>query len=826
MRRKRTITAVAIVVVLTGAALALLRGFDINRYREPLQAAVAARVQRDVSLGAMHLSLVPLGLRVEDAAIADDPAFQTKAPFVRAEELYVSPRLFPLLRGRFELRSVELRRPVIELLRNPAGTWNFSTLGRRETTGRALVLHRVVVTDGRVAVTGADGRMVYDDIDLRLEDYAPGRRSAKGSLRLDQASARGVSLGYPITADFDVTYDSAALLTVRKGIFRLDKTPLSFTGTVNLAPDVPEVNAHITASDVSLAEAARLVSAFGLVFGDNTQVEGRMNADVQVRGPVRRPALDGRMDVRNLTISGAGFARPVRTEGVNLVLSPTQIRSNDFTASTNSTSLAVRFILSDYATPEPRVDTSVRTIGADLGDTLNVARAWGIRAASGMSGSGRLTLNVRATGPIRTLTYTGSGTINDATLQAPPMTQPLRVRTATITFSGDGAVIERLAASLGRTRAEGRLAVRRFADPHVDFQLSADRIDVPEMQALFAPATRAQQPDQRRGERNVLLRTTGSGRLRAGIVTSGTLVLENLETTATLDRGLIRLDPLTAGLFGGRHRGAVVVDARRTPAAYTVASDLEQVDANRLASAVTNVRDVIYGALASVVRVSFSTDSEGKMARSMNGTLSLSIPDGRIAKMDVIHEVAAIARFVSDAPADTRSTRVTALRGHFAVSNGVARTDDLTATLEEGVLQASGWINLVDQGLNLRVMTVLSGDFSRSVGGTRVGGFLSTALANRKGELVVPMLVTGTLQQPRFTPDVQRVAEMKFRNLVPSLLDPQRFMDEIVGTTGKAPEPPEPDTQQPAQKATPARQLEDALRKLLGGSRDDPQQRK
>jgi hypothetical protein len=88
------------------------------------------------------------------------------------------------------------------------------------------------------------------------------------------------------------------------------------------------------------------------------------------------------------------------------------------------------------------------------------------------------------------------------------------------------------------------------------------------------------------------------------------------------------------------------------------------------------------------------------------------------------------------------------------------------------------------------------------------------------------MLVTGTLQQPRFAPDLQRVAEMKFRNLVPSLLDPQRFMNEIVGTTGKAPEPPEPDTRQPAQKPAPAQQLEDALRKLLGGTRDDPQQRK
>src|SRR5947209_4964308 len=63
---------------------------------------------------------------------------------------------------------------------------------------------------------------------------------------------------------------------------------------------------------------------------------------------------------------------------------------------------------------------------------------------------------------------------------------------------------------------------------------------------------------------------------------------------------------------------------------------------------------------------------------------------------------------------------------------------------------------------------------TKSVGGTNVGGFLQTALANNKGELVVPVKVTGTLQHPSFTPDAQSLAKMKLNNLLPTTGDPTK----------------------------------------------------
>ena len=415
----------------------------------------------------------------------------------------------------------------------------------------------------------------------------------------------------------------------------------------------------------------------------------------------------------------------------------------------------------------------MRTAG-DLGEVLNVARAWGVSAVEGMSGSGRMTLDVGASGPIDALTYAGSGSLTGATLRTPALTQPLGVRNVSLSFTRDSAIFDKLAATIGKTNLDGRLTVRQFTAPQLDFELSADRLDVKELQALVAPSKPSQVQPQRKAppEDSMLLRTTGSGRLRAGSIAYDTLILDNVQTTATLDRGLITLNPVTAGLFGGQHRGSITVDARRTPAAFAIASDLEQVDANRLVSATTSLRDIIRGALGSNVRMTFAGDGAENLAKSMNGTMSLNLAQGSIANMDLRNEIANVARFVTGAPKAERSTSVAALRGNFEVTNGLARTENLTASIEGGTLGATGTINLVDQTLNLRLTTVLSSDYSQRVGGSRVGGFMTTTLANQQGELMVPLLVTGTMAKPRFAPDVQRIAEMKVRSLLPSLGSP------------------------------------------------------
>ncbi len=881
MSRKLLAVGAGVLVLLVLLVVGLL-SVDVNQYRPRVQALLAERLKRTVALGRMEVSLWPLGLRVEQASIGDDPAFQSARPFARADELIVRPRLLPLLTGAFELTSLELRRPAIELVRDARGVWNVSTLGgaQAESSESTLVLDHLGITGGVVGITdlrpGPGDRAArarraerseYRNIDVDVDGYGPrkafdlalaatlpgasagkvslrgtagpvnqadaaqtpfdgrvtfenatvsalgsflaaealegtdaiitgdvqaknaaGRASAKGTMTLNGARVRGVELGYPVALTMDAAHDAKTeVLTITSAAVTLGQTPLSIAGTVNLAPETPALDLHVTAGNASLVEAARLASAFGVAFGSGVQVGGTLNADVRAKGPSDAPALSGQVRLRDVRISGKDLPRPVTTQAVDLTLTPSEIRTNDFTASTNGTSVGARATIGAYTSDAPTVDASIRAANADVGDVLSIARAWGVSAVEGVTGSGRLTVDVRATGPVSEPRLSGSGRLSDATLQTPSIAKPLTVRGAVMSFGTNTASLDELTASLGKTTATGTVTVRNFTAPQVQFELAADRLDVAEMQTLLAPATAAPAAAPAPGAKgasappSLLLSTRGSGRVRIGSVVSNQLLLENVQATATIDRGLIRLDPLTAAVYGGRHVGAITVDARRRPATFTYASRLERGDANKLASAATSLHDVIFGALTSDVRVSASMDGAQEIARSMNGTLSLNVPDGRLANMDLMQEISNVGRFLSGKAAADRSTMVAALTGTFTVVNGLARTEDLKATLEGGSLGAAGTINLADQAVNLRLTAVLSKAFSDQAGGTRVGGFMTTALANAEGQLVVPLTMTGTMSQPRFAPDAARIADMKLKNLVPNLRNPQQLTTGILG---------------------------------------------
>ena len=181
---------------------------------------------------------------------------------------------------------------------------------------------------------------------------------------------------------------------------------------------------HATASNARLAEAARLASAFGVAFGAGTNVDGIANADVRARGPANAPSLEGTAGLRKVSISGAEIKTPVTTPAIDLALTPAEIRSNEFAVSTGGTTVHVRGAVARYTTPSPVVDARVRAAG-DLGEVLTMARAWGVEAAEGMSGSGPLSLDVTATGPVDALNFAGRGTLSSATLRTPALTQPV-----------------------------------------------------------------------------------------------------------------------------------------------------------------------------------------------------------------------------------------------------------------------------------------------------------------------------------------------------------------------------------------------------------------
>src|SRR5262249_5670220 len=161
-----------------------------------------------------------------------------------------------------------------------------------------------------------------------------------------------------------------------------------------------------------------------------------------------------------------------------------------------------------------------------------------------------------------------------------------------------------------------------------------------------------------------------------------------------------------------------------------VDSKLQGVDANQLLSAISPVKQTLYGVLSANADTRFTTAAgAASILPSLNGKVSLKLNNGKIANVDLLHQLASIAQFQTTAKAKGRAravepfTQLIQLTGDFDIKNGVARTNNLKAAIDAGSLAASGIIDLPQQKLDLHVTTVLSQDYSRTVGGIDIGGF-------------------------------------------------------------------------------------------------------
>ena len=899
--KKLGIALAVLVVLFLVVIFAVPALVDVNSYRGRIQSELQSRLGRPVTLGQLHLSLLPLSFRADNAAVGEDPSFQSQRPFAQASELSVSVALWPLLHKDVQVKSLELGQPKIELIRNPAGTWNFASLGQSPAAPAAAEKqpHRNVapnqpapakpsaatpapsaenkfsladlrIIDGQLAITDLQKpqpRAVYDHIDLHLSGFAPGKSfdleaaahlpgsgnqllkvkgtvgpidnanpantpakltleakqlaisglqrflnaqalagsdatvsgtaevnnaannfSSNGDLMLSDVKLHGNQIGYPISANYAVANEGARL-RISKGDLKLGETPLHVTGTVNMQPTPAELDLKLDASNVSIQEVARLAAASGVAFNPGMNISGRLSADVHAQGPTSQPALNGTINGNNLSISGKDLPQPVNVDSMQLSMTPAEIHSNDFSAKTGNTTVNGRFALKQYTSTAPQVDADLKTQNANLGELINIARAYGVSAVEGMSGSGAITLNVHAAGPLKNtaaMNFAGSGQLQNAQIKAPSVTEPLKVQNANINFSQNTMQLQNLAASIGSTNASGSLTLRDFVNPQVQFALKADKILVAELEKIFgaSPAQKAELRDfwnivptanaAPAAQTGMLGKMSGAGTINVGNLTYQNLVLTNVNSKVNIDRGIFRLDPIIAQLFGGQQAGSIVVDMRSNPATYTFNSKLAKVDANQLLSSVSSLKNTLYGMLAANANTSFSSTGGSDIAKSLNGNMNLDLSNGKLAKVDLLYQLANIGKFLNTGKAISQKdyTNLVKLGGDFNIKNGLAETNNLKAVIDGGTLAAVGALNLVDQSVNMHVTAVLTKAMTDSIGGRNIGGFMNTALQNSNGELVMPILVTGSMNSPHFAPDVQQIARMKLQNLLPTSSNP------------------------------------------------------
>jgi AsmA protein len=269
-----------VVVLLIAAALVLPFLIDANQFRPSLESRLTAALGREVKLGNLKVSVFSGGVSASDLAVADDPAF-SKTPFLRAQSLHASVAFMPLIFSRkLNITAITINQPQISLVETPAGVFNFSGMGGRNTADVAqpsappsrpadLAVALIKISDGRITLekTGSHAKpLVLDKLNIEVKNFSEATQfpfslsaalSGGGTLNLT-GNAGPISAGSAASTPFNAKLTATHVDLIGSGI--VDPS----TGLAGLASvDGAAESAHGAINLTGKLKADQLVLARG-----------------------------------------------------------------------------------------------------------------------------------------------------------------------------------------------------------------------------------------------------------------------------------------------------------------------------------------------------------------------------------------------------------------------------------------------------------------------------------------------------------------------------------------------------------------------------------
>jgi len=387
--------------------------------------------------------------------------------------------------------------------------------------------------------------------------------------------------------------------------------------------------------------------------------------------------------------------------------------------------------------------------------------------------------------------------------------EPLVVSSARVKATGRRADVELEGGRIGRSDLRGRFTVKDFDSPSVEFEVSSRRAELSELLSYLqkkekeeAAAGVARRPAP---EDDVVARMHARGTLRIEEGTFETLAFQDFSTTLTVDGYRTAFDPLSLRLYGGRMEGWVRFDTKGEEPGYAFHGRLNGVDVNALLSANTQFRDGLSGEASGRFDLAGHGAGVDAVVKNLEGTGDLRVLDGRIAGMDIFDKMAGVTGLFGEKSLSRLSrklaregTEFSELSGTYQVSNGVLATSDLRLVSPEATITAKGTVRLLGGGMDLAARVIFSEEMSLAM---REEGSEAAKIFwdNRRGRVVFPAHVGGTVREPKVTPEGGSIVEQLVRHEAEKKIGD--LLGDILG--GKKPTEEERTEAQPPRRAAP-----------------------
>ncbi|MGI9341536.1 MAG: AsmA family protein [Gammaproteobacteria bacterium] len=301
------------------------------------------------------------------------------------------------------------------------------------------------------------------------------------------------------------------------------------------------------------------------------------------------------------------------------------------------------------------------------------------------------------------------------------------------------------------------------------------------------------------------------GRAAIGQLTAGGLSMQNVVANIKARDGVVRIDPSSADVYGGRYAGKLTIDVTGDIPRVTFAQTLDAVQAGGLMNDLYDAKN-LEGLMQARLDGAGSGRTTNELIRGLAGSISLDLDDAIYKGADVWYEIRkSVARLkgkpAPEAPADPQ-TEITELGFSGNFGDGIMRSERLLAEIPFIRIDGGGALDMLENQLDfrLRARMLSRPDFPDA-----------DDLADLE-KVTIPITVTGAADDPKIGIDLQELAKDAAVQKVQDRLLKKLGLDEPEDDAGDAPAEDGSNATEPAtEEEKPRDALKKGLRDLLGG---------
>jgi AsmA protein len=315
---------------------------------------------------------------------------------------------------------------------------------------------------------------------------------------------------------------------------------------------------------------------------------------------------------------------------------------------------------------------------------------------------------------------------------------------------------------LDDTTLKGSLGVADFDAKALRFDLNVDRINadryLPPAEGAAAKSQEHEPPTQIPVD---ALRTLNArGQLEIGEAIFAGVKFSKLRVGVNARDGKVRFNPSEASMYGGQYRGDIGIDASGDVARVSLDEHVSGVDFAPLFKDLFET-DRISGKGSMNLKLAGAGRTTDDLVKTLDGNLDFSVVDGALEGADLWYEIrrarAVLKQQAIPAREGPARTPFTSLKGTGVMTDGVINNNDLDVAMQYLKATGQGTVDLPRKTLNYKLLATVLKIPREGADAAELQDLIDAQ---------IPVLVTGSLTDPKVRPDLEGYLKGKVKERV------------------------------------------------------------